>query len=305
MSAKSESLPQKANFNTVAFKWLKLPFMSRLILGGFFYVVSVLVQIASRNFFLGLPFIVAAWIVLAQKMITNKPDDRGLEDWRAVETATVDKILKSVQTIRTKGKKHNSNIGCGIALLVVLGIVSLMFLLNDSPFSLVLADGILFFVPAVFAAAVRFFVPPELEKKFTTAVAMLGFDKPEGTILTPYIRFDKDKANNDIPEDIRFMLEKKNKPDDFIGVQFQIAINNGANGEVPYLYAVALTRGKGTTYTLLANKLERGQFIVEKSGEGEYGIIVVRQQTGGTGYHTTASDCEHLWKFISGIVASL
>ena len=44
------------------------------------------------------------------------------------------------------------------------------------------------------------------------------------------------------------MVEPRRKPADFLGAQFQVAVNNGPNGAVPYLYAVFLCRGKGPTY---------------------------------------------------------
>ncbi len=292
--------------NEIKFSWFTLPFYTRVIFSTALYCIAIAIQFLTQNFFIGLPFTVGAWVLLGQKPITNKPDDQGLEDWRPVEINTVDKIFKSIQQIRKQGKKYSNTIGCSIAL-IVLTIFIIIFSLGDSNprFALVLADGLLFFIPALFAATANFFIPPELDKKFSTAITLLNSKKPIGYILTPYIRFDQDKQKNDIPEDIRFMLEKRNAPDDFIGVQFQIAINKGPNGDVPYLYAVAMTKGTGATYDKLLARLKRGNFIIENKREGSYGIIVIRQQTSGTGYHTTQSDCERLWNFILNSLVDL
>lgn len=61
-------------------------------------------------------------------------------------------------------------------------------------------------------------MPYELEHKFGVATAVAGFQRPKNVVLTLYIRFGKDKANNDIPEDVRFMVERKHKLENFIGV---------------------------------------------------------------------------------------
>lgn len=294
------------NLNEIKFTWFKLPFYSRVIFSASLYCLAIAFQFLTKNFFAGLPFIISAWVLLGQKPITNKPDDQGFEDWRPVEISTVDKILKSIQHVRQQGKKYSNSIGCAIILIVLVIFLSIFALGdNNSKFALVLADGLLFFIPALFAAFTRFFIPPELDKKFSTVITLLNAKNSKDFVLTPYIRFDKDKQKNDIPEDIRFMLEKKNAPTDFIGVQFQVAINNGPNGEVPYLYAVAMTKGIGETYNKLLSIFKNGNFIIENKKEESYGIIVIRQQTSGTGYHTTQTDCERLWHFILNSLAGL
>jgi hypothetical protein len=120
---------------------------------------------------------------------------------------------------------------------------------------------------------------------------------PGGLIVTPYLRLDKDKEGKQIPEDVRLMIEPKRKPEDFLGTQIQIAINNGPNGAVPYMYAVFLCKGKGTSFDKLS-KTDYGSMIKEPGGDDEYGFIVVRQRTGGGGYHTTPHDCKKLFGIV-------
>ena len=287
------------NLNEIKFVWFKLPFYSRVIFSAVLYCFAIVFQFLLKNFFAGLPLILGAWVLLGQKPITNKPDDQGFEEWRPVEINTVDKILKSIKHVRQQGKKYSNSTGCAVFFIFLIIIFNIYAISdNNLEFALILADGLLFFIPALFAASARFFIPPELDKKFLTVVTLLNAKKSTNYVLTPYIRFDKDKQKNDIPEDIRFMLEKKNAPADFIGVQFQVAINNGPNGEVPYLYAVAMTKGTDNTYQKLLSIFRSGNFVIENKKEGDYGIIVIRQKTSGTGYHTTQPDCERLWNFI-------
>ena len=63
------------------------------------------------------------------------------------------------------------------------------------------------------------------------------------------------------------------------------------------MYAVFLCKGKGTTYDRV--KADRyGDMIKEPGGDKEYGYVVVRQKTSGTGYHTTDADCTRLFSLV-------
>ena len=89
------------------------------------------------------------------------------------------------------------------------------------------------------------------------------------------------------------MIELRRNPDDFVGIQLQVAINKGPNGAVPYMYAVFLCRGKGATFRALS-AADYGGYVTEAGGDDEYGTVVVRQQTSGNGYRTTPAQCRHL-----------
>lgn len=86
------------------------------------------------------------------------------------------------------------------------------------------------------------------------------------------------------------MVEPRRKPEDFLGVQLQVALKNGPNGTVPYLYAVFHCRGKGPTFEAVSG-MDFGDLIGEIAGDDEYGYVVVRQQTSGGGCRTDAGGC--------------
>ena len=145
---------------------------------------------------------------------------------------------------------------------------------------------------------VKIWTPNELKLKmdrFTTVMEHAQNDK--SIIITPYLRLDKDKKGREIPEDIRIMAEPRRKPEDFIGIQFQAAINNGQYGAVPYMYAVYLCKGKGRSFNIF-NKMDYKPYIKETGGDEEYGTIVVRQVTSGGGYHTTNRACADLYDIV-------
>ncbi|MEW6549993.1 MAG: hypothetical protein AB1407_11095 [Spirochaetota bacterium] len=249
----------------------------------------------------GFALILAGYLPLLLKKITNKPKDKGLEEWRPVSMAEVDKISDSLA--QTRKKRYGTAAGtAGKVILGFLGVAAaaVSFAL-DARLGLLAADAALFFVPALYFGNLRFFLPPLLSRKMPCFQAVFAAAARDGFAATPYLRFDKDEEGKDVPEDIRLMLEPKRKPEGFVGVQFQAAINKGPNGEVPYLYAVFLFKGTGAEYKRISSISARG-YHIEPSAKGEYATVVVRQATTGTGYLTRPSDCERLYATIAAML---
>ncbi len=289
----------------LSYRILKLGAPSRLVLAGAFYAAAVLLQVATRNVPIGFVPIAAAWLVLSPKPTTNKPVDLGFEEWRAVSAAEVTRIADNIAASRKLRRKVAGPVALGLLALVGLGFASLFSLAAWPPASLAFFDFALFLVPGLFFGKVSVHVPKDIAFKLPSFLALMDGSLPEDLVLTPYLRFDKDKEQRDIPEDLRFMLEPRRKTGDLIGVQLQAAVNSGPNGQVPYLYAVALTRGmKGAAYAAFSRLRSRG-WVVEPGGDGEYGTVVIRQETSGGGYHTTRDDCVSLLELCVKVLLSI
>jgi len=194
--------------------------------------------------------------------------------------------------------------GLKVFFLIIVGLPS-FFLAYEDPHAVVVFDALLFLIPGLFFGGVKLFIPPTFLRKLPGFMAIMDTPRDKDLVLTPYLRFDKDKEKRDIPEDLRFMLEPRRKPSDLIGIQLQMTINNGQNGPVPYLYAVALTKGKtGVAYKTFSS-LNFAGFHVEPGGDDEYGTVVVRQHTTGGGYHTTNAHCVKLYTLMIETLAKL
>jgi hypothetical protein len=275
------------------FRYTKLGLYTRLVLAAGLYALTAALQLSIQGFFAFVPLFIA-WFFLALKPISNKPKDQGLEEWRAVSAAEIDRIADSIQAAKRLRLRLAGPAVLGVLALVACVIIAFVSsALSDILFYAFL-DLALFSVPGLFFGKLRVFTPADMELKLPGFLAIMGAALPKDYLLTPYLRFDKDEEGLDVPEDMRFMLEPVRKPADLIGVQLQSAINNGANGKVPYMYAVVLTKGRtGLSYRALKN-LAAGKYTVEAGGDEQYGTIVVRQNTGGTGYHTTPKHCVQL-----------
>lgn len=280
-----------------AFSKLKIAFTPRLLITGFIWALCITMQLIAESLLVGVGLAFVSWFFLHLKPLTNRPSDKGLEEWRAVEESEVIKVLDNVNQSKQMKKKLEG--GKGLKVLVFIGLL-IGFIINfagDDHKAVFFLDALLFFFPGLFFGHANIFIPLTFQLKMTGFLSLMNIKLPPNFRLTPYLRFDKDKDNLDVPEDIRFMLELKRKPEDLIGVQFQMAINNGAYGAVPYLYAVILTKGKGTTHKTLS-QINMPGYHVEVGGDKEYGTVVIRQLTKGTGYHTKDEHCIKLFESI-------
>lgn len=285
------------------FAFFNLSLQSRIIITAALYAVCVLIQILSGFAPAGLVLLIPAWLLLAMKNIKNKPDDQGLENWRPVGSAEIHRIADTLSQTK-KLQRQISGPGCllifgwfGSFILAVL----FRFFADYSVFShisLAFLDFGLFTVPAVLSGNVHLFMPYELNMKMDHFLPLMNESLPPGYILTPYVRFDEDKEKKEIPEDLRCMLELKRKPEALVGVQLQIAINKGPNGNVPYMYAVVLMRGRSSQLYRTFASISVAGYEIEPGGDDQYGTVVIRQKTSGTGYHTKADDCRRLFAIV-------
>jgi hypothetical protein len=291
------------------FRFFKLSLASRLVLSGTLFAAGIALELAMRSFQVpAFLIIVAGWLPLMLKRATNKPDDQGLEEWRPVPMAEIDKLDDSLRESK-KLRKRTRSVGSGLALglgipaFLVFLIASCVMDRTDVSFVLVNAAALL--VPAALFGRVKVFTPTDIAMKMPCFRALLSENIGEDIVVAPYIRFDKDKSGADIPEDLRLLYELKRTPADLVGLQVQAAINNGPNGAVPYLYAVVLTKGKAGPSYDVARRVKSSSYEIEPGGDDEYGTVVIRQGTGDGGYETTREDCKKLLKLCVKVLQAI
>jgi len=273
----------------------KLGFPARLSLGISLIVTGMAMQFLLPGFgwLLGCVVMVGAAFLFASKGLTNEPDDQGLEEWRPVSVAEIDRIADNLRLSRKIRLPFILSKAGGVIVAIACGAIAFFFGFGSSSVGIAATAALILLAIPLLTGSIKVWIPHDLRMKMECVQAVLSVQLPAGIAITPYLRFDKDKEGKDVPEDVRLMLEPKNKRDDVVGVQLQAAINKGENGAVPYLYAVVLTKGGGRSFRQLSGMSVPG-YEVEAGEPGEYGAVVVRQDTGAGGYRTSASDCERL-----------
>lgn len=275
------------------FRFLKLGPESRLALAGGLFLLGSALELLLGGLFPGLPVAALGWIPLLLRPATNRPDDQGLEEWRPVSMAELDRLDDAIRESRKLRRRLGSPANLAVLpAFVLLALGSLV--LGRGSFLFFGANALVFFAPALFFGRVRVFLPRLIDRKLPSFRAVIAEAPPEGLSIVPYFRFDKDPEGRDIPEDLRLMLELKRPPADLVGIQLQTTFNKGPNGEVPYLYAVVLCRGRSGPSYAAARRLRAGNFEIEAGGDEDYGTVVLRQDTADGGYYTKPEDCRRL-----------
>jgi hypothetical protein len=282
----------------------------RLLMFAAFAAAGAAIQIflgTGAGFLLGALVMVPGLILVWARGYRNKPMDLGFEDWQPSSASEFDRIRSNLSLTKQKQFPVIYRSGFGVFILVALiGLAAFLLFAGSGFLAVFCFDAAVLLLPFLFSGNVRLWTPRELAFKMHGFDAIVRSEPTEGgeIIITPYLRLDKDKEGRQIPEDIRLMVEPRRKPADFLGVQFQVAVNKGPNGAVPYMYGVFLCKGKGETYRWIDSQRFPG--MVREPGEDkEYGYIVVRQETSGTGYHTTDADVLRLYRMVKETLLAL
>ncbi len=288
----------------------RFPFPARLVLFGACAAAGLAIQVlipGGAGFLLGFVPMIPGIVFLWSKNYRNRPMDIGQEDWQPATVREFDRIKSNLQLTRAKRFSVIYRPGFGWFIAVVLFFLAVVIGASGRRLgALVCADALVLLFPFLFSGNVSLWTPQELAFRMRVFDPILSTEQAEGgdIIITPYLRLDKNKEGQQIPEDIRLMVEPRRKPADFLGVQLQVAVNKGPNGNVPYMYGVFLCRGKGATYRKLSETRFDG-WVKEPGGDKEYGYVVVRQKTSGTGYHTTESDVRRLYDMVKETLTQL
>jgi hypothetical protein len=288
----------------------KLSFPARMVVFAGFAAGGLALQVlltGGFGFLIGVLLMVPGLFFMGARNFRNKPMDVGQEDWQPASVREFDRIKSNLQLTREKGYSVIYRAGFGWFIAVVLVVAALILTAGPYPLAaLVCADALVLLIPFLFTGNVSLWTPQELAFRMRVFEPILSSEPAEGgdVIVTPYLRLDKNSQGQQIPEDIRLMVEPRRKPADFLGVQLQVAVNKGPNGSVPYLYSVFLCKGKGATYQGLSSA-RFGDYVHEPGGDKDYGYVVVRQKTTGTGYATTDADVRRLYDMVKKTLLSM
>jgi hypothetical protein len=176
-----------------------------------------------------------------------------------------------------------------------------------------LADAMVLLLPHWVTGTRRGWRPTELVQQvesLETAVGVLdGFDDPPCQIQ-PMLQLAGCEANR-TPMAARVFVRFPDGPEELLGLQFQVALNDVQGTKYPYLYAVVIAKksfGLLREHLAAIRKLAPG-LTVEPSKEQDVEVVVIRRPTTKTsGYHTEARMIRRIalrtWQVVSHIMAT-
>ena len=292
-------LPDYAQRNDLKFAVLRsVPYNVRIWVTVGLWACGLLVQ-ALGWFWPGVVVILAGTIMALTHSYSNEPAraHRGKRQW---ENVTLEQFGR-ISTLDEESRRWDRSAwidatnasGAMTGLLVILAIVGAGILLAQR--SVLLArvcviDAVVLFAPFWVTGIRRLYHRTELMiriRALDNILERLGEPDARGMMPTPMLELEKTKRG-DLPHDVKLMVRFDDAPDDFMGIQVQISLNDVQGTKYPYLYCVILAKpgfglhGWDTT-------LDRGrpQIIVERRMTEEVELLVVRQKTmRKSGYHT-------------------
>jgi hypothetical protein len=203
-------------------------------------------------------------------------------------------------------------------LLISLGIVVFYFVLEANPATAFWApvfgaDVAVLLLPHWFTGTRRGWRPVELRQHIDALEPVLKtidtFKEPPCQVQCMFEMTGKDKEKT--PVGARVFVRFPEGPEDFLGVQFQVSLNNVQGTKYPYLYAVLVAKkGFGLTEAAIKKicKSAERSLCIEKSEENDVEVVVIRQKTTKeSGYHTKPARIREIaqtaWECCSNLVA--
>jgi hypothetical protein len=173
------------------------------------------------------------------------------------------------------------------------------------------ADAVVLFVPHWITGTRRGWRPLELRQQIQSLETALGaierYKEPPCQVQPMFQLAGSGK--NRTPVGARVFIRFPDGPEDFLGLQFQVALNDVQGTKYPYLYAVIVAK---RSFGLLQNHLPAvthtaTSLTVEPSHEEDVEVIVIRQHTTKqTGYHTDSAAVRRIgqaaWQSVARIL---
>ncbi len=186
--------------------------------------------------------------------------------------------------------------GFGTLIFVVISVSAVVIKLADSWqtqywASIFAGDAAIILLPHWITGTRRGWRPVSLSQEISAVETALDaidrFDQPACQIQP---LFDMaGKGNKQTPVSARAFIRFPDAPEEFLGIQFQVSLNNVQGTQYPYLYAVLVAREPFGLHRKCLDTIQKycSEMTVETSTEGGVEAIVIRQPTTRTsGYHT-------------------
>lgn len=293
-------LPQAERRDEIRFYFAKrMPYKTRMAASFGIMLVGFAIQFAAPDKYIaGLPFILAGVLLLLSKGFDNKVDP-GLRhsDWQP----TSKEQLKHILELNKKSRQWDIDAvditnWLGFIALFSLGAIVLFLSLVfgtvfDGMGKIFIADAAVMFLP-FWVTGVKFILKNDnviIKTKLLLKVnSLFETIKDEGERFQIQMQTSKTKdESGEVPYDLKAVVLFENGPEDFLGIQMQIAVNDVQGTGYPYFYCVLVARKGFAGLKMQDFETPPKKVIVETDSQEDVEIAVIRQYTTKTsGYHT-------------------
>jgi len=290
-------LPDYKQRNELKFYVAGIPYNVRVCVVIALWLAGLLIQAALGWFIPGAVVILAGTILALTRGYSNEPAraPAGAKRWETVTLAQFERVVELDHQSRDWDRAaliDATNVrGCLIGILMVAGIVVAAAIFSQTSAQLASAcvlDSVALFAPFWVTGIRRFYHRTELMIRVAALqniLDRLGAPGSRGVTPAPMLELQKTE-NGDIPQDAKLMVRLNDAPDDFIGIQVQVSLNDVQGTKYPYLYCVILAKPE---FGLRKWSMQPGAANLhsEYSKTAEVELVVVRQRTTkNSGYHT-------------------
>jgi hypothetical protein len=295
-------LPDYKHRNELRFHVAGIPYNARLALVAGLWATGLIVQAALGWILPGAAVILVGTILALTRGYSNEPPGR-LQGEKRWETATLERFERIAQ-LDAESRRWDRSAwidatnpwGCLTGLLLLAAVFVASASLGTVSVQLAATcalDGAALFAPFWLTGIRRYFHRTELTIRvgaLQDIVNRVSGKSASGLTAMPMLELQK-TTGGDIPQDVKLIVQFSDAPENFLGIQVQVSLNNVQGTKYPYLYCVILAKPGFGLKEWNVHALARGDKITtEYKKTAEIELIVVRQTTTQkSGYHTNRS----------------
>ena len=295
-------LPDYKHRNELRFHVAGIPYNARLALVLGLWATGLIVQAVLGWILPGAAVILAGTILALTRGYSNEPPGRlqGEKRWETVTLERFERIAQldaeSRRWDRSAWIDATNPWGCLTGLLLLAAVIVASASLGTVSIQLAgacAADAAALFAPFWITGIRRYYHCTELMIRvgaLQNIVSRVSGSGAGGLTAVPMLELQKTTAG-DIPQDVKLIVQFNDAPENFLGIQVQVSLNNVQGTKYPYLYCVILARPDfGLKKWNLQSDARGEKITTEYKKTSELELIVVRQTTTQkSGYHTNRS----------------
>ncbi|MFC1569987.1 hypothetical protein ACFL4L_07110, partial [bacterium] len=217
-----------------------LSYQKRMAIVIILMIAGIVIQFLA-NFWAGLILLFSGTLLGVIKGYHAKPEIQGKETWNRVTPDEFHKVKLKEKQLKSWDRDAfdiTNKLGCSILFLFILIFLILFVLVTEwVSFKLaiyVIINAAVVFLPHWFTGVRTYLKRDKLILKIQLLNTIMKRLESKSEIqVHPMMSVRKTKKDKQVPNDVRLMIRLIHAPEDFMGIQVQIAINTVQGSDYP------------------------------------------------------------------------